>query len=131
MKKEIDQIGNKKTWISLVGRLCRSIKSWSEEKGWHVEEHDKQITEDNIGSYVVPSLFIASPNGRIHIDPVGRNIIGAKGRVDIYAYPTLNRLLLIRTSNKWKIKTDSRIDWPDPWGKETFIKIVNALTHAR
>jgi len=128
MKKKIDWNAKKKSWISLVAGLCRSIKSWCEEKGWHVEEHEKHITEDHIGSYVVPSLFIASPQGRIHIDPVGRNIIGADGRVDIYAYPSFNRLLLVRISNKWKVETDSRIDWPEAWGKHTFIKIVNALT---
>ena len=117
-----------KTWTSLIDDLMKTIESWAEEQGWFVEHKPKTISEDNIGTYEVLEVYIKTPQGRIIVEPVGRNIIGAEGRVEITTFPSLNRILLVRSEDRWKVKTDSRIDWPEPWNKETFLNIVHALT---
>ena len=128
MTSRIDWDSKKEAWINLVEELCSTIKTWTEEQGWIAHQDEKIITEEHIGSYTVPILIIQSSQGRVHVDPIGRNIIGAEGRVDICSFPMLNRMLIVRLKNKWIIKTDSLIDWPEPWNKKTFIDIVKALT---
>ncbi len=117
-------------WLSDVRGLLAEIRQWAEEEGWLVQEQEKQVSEDFVGTYAVPTLFVQMPIGRIHIDPVGVNIIGGEGRVDILAFPELTRMLLIRFSDGWRLKTDSRVDWPQPWGKKAFIEVAKALSSA-
>lgn len=117
-------------WLAEVRQLIGVIRIWAEQQRWLVDEHEKAIEEEHIGRYMAPTLFIQSPGGRIHVEPIGCNIIGAKGRVDIESFPSLNRLLLIWDDSGWKIKTDSRVDWPEPWGEQAFVKLVDALVSA-
>lgn len=95
-----------------------------------MDEQGKPIAEDHIGQYTAPALFIQTPTGKIHVEPIGCNIVGAEGRVDIESFPSLNRLLLVLVNGEWKIKTDSRVDWPEPWSETAFIRLVDALTSA-
>lgn len=115
-------------WLVKLRDLTDSIKSWAEQRHWFVDEQEKTIEEDRIGQYTVPTLFIQAPSGKIHVEPIGCDIIGAQGRVDIESFPTLNRLLLILVKGNWKIKTDSGIDWPERWSEQSFVNLVNTLT---
>jgi hypothetical protein len=117
-------------WLAKVGDLMDSIKAWAGQRRWFVDEQEKAIVEDHIGPYTVPILFIQAPAGKIHVEPIGCNIVGAEGRVDIESFPALNRLLLILVDGQWKIKTDSRVDWPEPWSETAFVRLVDALTSA-
>ena len=126
----IDWDRKRDDWLAKVRDLIDSIKAWAEQRRWFVDEHEKVIEEDHIGRYPVPTLFIQAPNGKILVEPIGCNIIGAQGRVDIESFPSLNRLLLILADGEWKIKTDSRVDWPDPWSEKAFVRLVDALTSA-
>lgn len=117
-------------WLVEVRKILDAIKNWAEQRRWLVDENEKTIEEEHVGRYVIPTLFIQSPTGKIYVEPIGCNIIGAKGRIDIESFPSLNRLLLIWDEGGWKIKTDSRVDWPEPWGEQGFIKLVDALTSA-
>jgi len=130
MVQKQDWDAKKAAWIGQVNELCAEVKRWAEEEGWAVQEAGKEIVEDEIGPYEVPFLVIQTPQGQIHIDPVGCNIVGAKGRVDVLTWPALNRMLLVRVGRGWEFQTDSRVRWPQPWGKETFLEIVKALAAA-
>ena len=117
-------------WLAHVKVLMGAIKQWAEQRRWFVDEQEKPIAEDHVGSYTAPVLFIQAPGGKIHVEPIGCNIVGAEGRVDIESFPSMNRLLLVLVSGEWKIKTDSRVDWPEPWSETAFVKLVDALTSA-
>jgi len=130
ISETIDWEKRRDDWLVHVRALTASIRQWAEQRRWFVDEQEKLVVEDYIGSYAVPTLFIQAPSGKIHVEPVGCNIVGAEGRVDIEAFPSLSRLLLILVSGEWKIKTDSRVDWPEPWSEQAFVKLVDALTSA-
>lgn len=127
MPGAIDWTRKRNEWISLVTALIDDITNWCEELGWSASRASKQITEEHIGSYEAPCLTIHAPSGRIHIDPVGVNIIGAQGRVDILSFPNLNRLLLVRKDNCWALFTESRVPWPQQWSKTVFFEIIQSL----
>ncbi len=125
---EIDWDKKKEEWINVVDQLIEQIKEWSDDKSWLSEKNEKTIREENIGQYPASCLIVKTPQGILSIDPVGRDIIGADGRVDIISFPSFNRMLLVRIDNNWIIKTDSKIRWPSPWGKDAFYQIVDSLT---
>lgn len=127
---DIDWQARRSAWLSDLRKLCDEIRQWADEEGWPVHEEDKEITEDYIGTYNAPKLYIEMPTGRLHIDPVGTLVIGAEGRVDILAFPGLTRMLLIRLGDNWRLKTDARVDWPQAWGKSAFIDLAKALSSA-
>ena len=126
----IDDINwnNKKTeWQKSIKELVDDICLWARDNDWIVVQHEKSITEDHLGTYQVPELNIKIPGGHLIVEPIGRNIIGAEGRVDIYAFPTLQRILLVRDHNNWSVKTADFVNWPQSWNKETFIDLAKNL----
>lgn len=127
---QVDWERRRDDWLARLRDLMDAIKSWAEQRRWFVDEQEKTIEEDRVGRYTVPTLFIQAPSGKIHVEPIGCDIVGAQGRVDIESFPTLNRLLLILVKGSWKIKTDSGIDWPERWSEQSFVNLVNTLTSA-
>lgn len=114
-------------WIELVSSLIDDIEGWCGKLGWSASRASKKTSEEYIGTYEVPCLTIHTPSGRIHIDPMGVNIIGAEGRIDILAYPSMNRLFLMRKNSRWSLFTESRVQWPQEWGETAFKEIVQSL----
>lgn len=55
---------------------------------------------------------------------------GADGRVDIYAFPSMTRMLLARVDGRWVLKTDAGVPWPCKWGPAAFDELVGALNRA-
>lgn len=120
----------REAWVHLVRDLCDEIRSWCEDEGWFVDSHERRIREERFGEYSAPELFIKAPGGRLTVEPIARFIVGAEGRVDICAFPSYVRMLLIRIDGKWEVRTDSRVPWPETWGREAFLGIVRALVAA-
>lgn len=130
MPKKTDWDQERIEWVEALRVLCDEIKGWAEARHWFVHEDEKLLSEERLGRYAAPTLFIQSPQGRIQVDPIGRDILGADGRVDILSFPSLNCMLLLRVGGLWLLKTESGIDWPEPWNADTFFKLANALACA-
>jgi len=128
MVNQIDWEKKKKNWIHSVHTVFNDIKNWCSEKNWKFVETQIFITEECVGSYPVPELRVTTNKGDINLEPVGMNIVGAQGRIDISSWPSLNRMLLIWLEDKWSLNTESRVPWPKPWSKQTFFDIADALT---
>jgi len=66
------------------------------------------------------------------VEVKGRGPLEAAGRVQISAWPTLFRVLLLHKSGEegWIIRTDSGIPIRQPWNRETFISLVRDLLNA-
>ena len=127
MSEQTDRQHERETWAASVRSLCNDILRWSEEKRWATHEDKKQITEDLLGTYQLPFLMIRPPSGVVHVDPVGRDIVNAEGRVDVFTWPTLDRMVLVRTNGDWEVLADDYSDWSRLWGKETFLKMIDHL----
>ncbi len=116
-------------WKQLVENLIQEIARWSKAEGWSVDRQPVELNESKLGTYEVPSLVIDTPNGRLMVKPAARYVFGADGRVDLYSWPSLNKLLIVRTNEEWKLRTASGVDWPNPWKKETFLDVASELVH--
>ncbi len=120
-------------WTQVLGALERDITEWAQEEGWQVHAASRSLTEDAIGQYAVQDLVLETPQReRILVEVKGRGPLEAAGRVQISAWPTLFRVLLLHKSGEegWIIRTDSGIPIRQPWNRETFISLVRDLLNA-
>ncbi len=121
-------------WQSAVLAMFQQVEQWINEARpeWQIEFSSDTVTEESSGRYTISVLEIAAPNGRLILEPVGRDVYGANGRIDLYAYPSLYRVMLLRSyaDGKWVMRTGSGIDWPQPWGKEGFLAVADRLLDA-
>ena len=131
MTETIDQekLGD---WLIALSALETDIKAWSASKGWRVEEESVPLEEHALGRYDVRRLRIYVPNAFqpqrfLVAEPVGRNVALADGRVDLIAWPTFDRVRLLRLGDRWKIQTLGGPDWPAVWGPETFTDLATRL----
>ena len=79
-------------------------------------------------------MEISAHSGRLLLEPIGLDVFGARGRVDLYASPCLYRVMLLRGPNPnedWIIRTESGIDWPNRWGRGSFVAIAEQLLGAK
>jgi hypothetical protein len=117
-------------WTGNVTKLLSQIRKWCEQEDWEVTQQEKQVTEELLGTYKAPVLRVRAPGGFLYVEPVARHVIGAEGRIDITASPTMNRMLLVRQGGAWTLKTDSGVNWPEQWNRNAFVKLAGLLTQA-
>lgn len=118
-----------KRWLDEIERLVTDIEKWAKERDWQVARLEpRTIAEEGLGTYTVSDLRLRTHSGILNVEVVARNIIGAAGRVDLVAFPTLDRFMLVRRGRRWVAKTDSGEAWPQKWGKATFVELARKLT---
>jgi hypothetical protein len=128
MEHAVDWAIEKKQWRLALAELFDSIAQWAEAEGWLVARKHKEISESKLGTYEAGELLVRTPNGHLVVEPIGRDIVGAEGRVDISSFPLLNRMLLVRVGDGWRLKTDGGVTWPKSWGREAFVELAALLT---
>lgn len=123
------QLENRRhAWTTRVDALINQIAEWATAQNWAVARDQKTLRERQLGGdYVVPVLRVRLPVGELNVIPVGLHVIGANGRIDIEAFPTLNRVKLVGVSDGWEIYTDSNIPLRQPWNAQTFTQLAQDL----
>ncbi len=114
-------------WVERCESLVKQIETWATQKGLATSRETRSVTERTVGSYQVPLLRVRFPMGEVHVIPVGLNVIGADGRIDIEAFPTLNRVKLVGREAGWEIYTDSNVPLRQPWTADTFMQLASDL----
>ncbi len=118
-------------WLGMVDALVQQVRGWAEEAGWTVTQSEREVVEEQLGRYEVPVLEVSTPRGHVILEPMGQDVLGHKGRVDLYAWPTHYRVMLLRTSAPdWVIRTESGLNWPQPWEQATFVDLSLGLLGA-
>src|SRR3954462_9903820 len=88
-------------WKRSLEELIQQVRAWAQDRGWAVSASERRIDESRYGEYVVPELAIRAPSGIVYVEPIGRDVAGADGRVDILACPSLTRMMLVRHDDQW------------------------------
>jgi len=78
----------RKQWIDALERLYQKITGELlagsiAQKLVTVSRVDKEIEEEYLGTYKAPELILDINREKVRFSPKGRNIVGAKGRVDL------------------------------------------------
>ncbi len=96
----LDRPATLRAWLDQVEELFRDVRAWAEGNGWRVTEEPVSVRKEVLGEYRAPRLAVQAPGALIYVEPVGREIIGAEGRVDLYSYPALTRIMLLRRRDR-------------------------------
>jgi hypothetical protein len=115
-------------WMARVEAEINQIEGWAHAQGWSTARAVRNMNERMLGEYTVPVLRVRLPVGEVNVIPVALNVIGADGRIDIEAFPALNRVKLIGRGTAWEIYTDSNVPLRRPWNAETFVQLAQDLT---
>lgn len=84
---QIDWSKKKDDWLQYLAHFYRQVeeflREYRESGDVALNYRDKDIHEEFIGQYRATSLRIRIKDKDVVLDPVGTNLIGAKGRVDM------------------------------------------------
>ena len=114
-------------WVARVNALVNGVEEWACAQDWAVARSGNEIHERSSGEYTVPLLRVRLAEGEIHVFSVGRDVMGAEGRVDIEAFLALSRVRLVYRDRQWQIITDSNVPLRQPWNAETFAQLARDL----
>ena len=64
-------------------RVLEFLETYVEQKKVRIDRVRKCIHEQHIGKYEVEAIEVRLGNACVKLDPIGTNVIGAKGRVDM------------------------------------------------
>lgn len=114
-------------WRDDVTSLITEIEQWASTQKWVATRGQTTVRDDVLGTGELPSLRVQVRNAQISVTPVGSDLAGQGGRVDLDAFPTLSRVKLIRSAEGWRILTDSNVPLRMPWNQDTFVQLVHDL----
>ena len=88
-EKAIDWEERKALWLEQVAKLYDGLEQWFQEyihDAYMTFRRAKKasLTEKDIGSYEIEILEIDIQDDIVVFEPVGTNVIGASGRIDVY-----------------------------------------------
>jgi len=109
----------RRNWERDTACLTDDAHIWADQeaatRGWRVERAEKELAEEVFGgAYRVPVVTIHAPQGRLVLEPIARGTMGA-GRADLYAWPSLFRVMLLHRNGAGVARTESGIDWHQGW----------------
>jgi hypothetical protein len=117
-------------WQHKVTKLTDDIKSWARQEQWPVREQQQVVSGDGVPPYPVTILRLELPEGEVILEPVSMNVPGWHGRIDLYAWPSLNRVRLLASNGdaaEWVVYTESNVKYGKPWSRDTFIELAREL----
>lgn len=126
-------------WIEAVHSFYAEIEKWLGEaiKDSLVEVktgNKLPFREGHLGQYTLNPLVLRFPNGEITIEPIGRLIVGAKGRVDIFnSSMRINKRVIVRLEDEdsgglnWYLVSSKRPVEYSLFDKELFENLVLKL----
>lgn len=120
----------KRRWKEAVTSVLDSAQEWAKERGWPSSKRMISISEENLGTYELPLLTIESATGQIVLEPIARWSSPGDGRIDVYGWPSLNRLMLVRKGADWTLFTEAGVRWPQRWSLATFSDLATNLNAA-
>lgn len=136
-----EKASGREEWLSAVEALMTDVTAWSHSQGWDVlargRKADRDFSDAEQGASIIeidahPQDARSGSDVKLVLEPITYNSATGIGRVDFYVWPALYRVRLLHQSgsNAWILRTDSGLDWPLPWNKDTFTQIAHGLLKA-
>lgn len=122
-------------WIADLHGLMDRLHAWLREPEKEglltVLREGTSVTEAKFGTYEVPAMIIQAPGPHsVHVHPVGLDVIGSAGRVDLDSGPRKARLLR-QAEGGWKVAMPSRVSHAifdlDDLSEESFFAMLEHL----
>ena len=88
------------------------------------------LSEEHLGKYEIPKLKLIVGSEAIVLEPVGRHVLGARGRIDLYliGFKSDARMVLWREdldgTRRWEVWSDKSGRSRMPFNQETLERIM-------
>lgn len=128
-QEEVNWKNVKSDWQQQLKLFMNHIENWlSSHKSEMIEVKKKSITiqEDHLGLYDVPSMELTIASEKIEIQPIGRLIIGAKGRIDIISSYD-KYIVLFLDDRGWVYRKEANKGKFNDFTKENLEKMIEDL----
>lgn len=100
----IDWDARRDTYLAAVNALYAQLQTMLSDavakKTILLERRTKNLAENYIGTYAVDDLILLIGGEQVRFSPVGRNIAGASGRVDVVGERD-SAVLVVQTDGRW------------------------------
>jgi hypothetical protein len=104
-----------KEWNEAVTKLFAEIRNflteYEKQGSMSFADSNMQLSEERLGTYSTHQLNIDVPPFKIIVAPVGRMVVGAAGRVDMYRQARVGEADRIKFLRVPKSATDSTLQW--------------------
>lgn len=94
----------KNEWLNFVKTFYESIEKWvkpyQDDKKLSFNYEKISLTEEYIGTYYVDCMTINFAGQRVKLTPIGTNLIGTKGRIDMEGARGIVRFILADKNSK-------------------------------
>ncbi len=128
--KPVDWDSRKRWWIGKINDLYTDIEKWCKPLDIHVDKFDITVQEQFIGNYITQKLTFNIGSTSFLFVPIGRNIIGGRGRVDILYKNSKSKLILFAKGELSKnINSSEDLNNPEP--KDTEWYFINSSPRDR
>ena len=119
-KPSIDWTQRRDDWVKHLDEFYRLaegfLRKYIEQGKVHLTWTTKQLNEEYTGSYDVASLEVQIGVVNILFDPIGTNLIGAKGRVDMHGpHGTVKFVLVSKAASSPMIPKDEPESVAEEW----------------
>lgn len=132
MSEQRDQFGRRVE--ELVVRFEREV----DRREWVTRRYPKKLRDDSQQVYEVPALYLQKGTISVLLDPIGYDVPGAEGAVDLYLMPTYDPTASIYfEGGLWVIHYDSPSDPKEahsvvefqalPVSAETISQVLNSI----
>ena len=118
---EIDHDAVRQEWISSCNGLTSTILEWlrplEDQALLQIEKGTIPIYEEQLGEYQAPALKLVFLRSQVlTLRPVGRFVLGARGRVDLVSGSTSLAMLVLNGTDHWEFaKREARYEKPRRW----------------
>jgi hypothetical protein len=127
--KSIDWEAERDEWLKYLSVFYKKVEGFLKE---YVTDGrvackytEQEIFEEYIGSYSAKALNIELGSHKLKLEPIGTNIIGAKGRVDLIGANGKVRFVLVnKNASTPKIKLSVSIKGEEPPKEEKEPKVI-------
>jgi len=122
---EIDWEAEKNKWLSYLDDLYRlfevSLNDYVKSGKIRITYNEISITEENVGTYKAQKMIIEFAGEKITFRPIGTNLIGINGRVDITSKSNSAKIVLVDSRMNG---IDDHIKISSHIGKETLEEAI-------
>jgi hypothetical protein len=101
----IDWDDRRNKYLAAVDDLYHQIETMLAEpvaqKTVAIQRRAKELSENYIGTYRIDDLMLLVGDEQVRFSPVGRNIAGASGRVDVLGERGVPEVLIVQPDGRW------------------------------
>ena len=101
----IDWDDRRNKYLAAVDDLYKKVETLLAEplaqKAVAIQRRPKELSENYIGTYKVDDLILLTGDEQVRFSPVGRNVAGASGRVDVLGERGVPEVLIVQPDGRW------------------------------